>query len=76
MVTSRVDARNLAFLQGYTRNGTYAFDSGLYATGDRGVVSLSPAFQLLYYAVSADKVLMIQYAYEDVSFGIMRRSAF
>lgn len=76
MVTSRVDARNFALLQGYTRNGTYAFDSGLYATGDRGVISLGPAFQLLYYTVSADRVLMIQYAYEDVSFGMMRRSAF
>ena len=76
MVTSRVDARNFASLQGYTRKGTYAFDSDLYATGDRGVISLDPDFQLLYYTVSADRVLMIQYAYEDVSFGIMRRSAF
>jgi hypothetical protein len=76
MVTSRVDARNHALLQGYTRNGTYAFDSDLYATGDRGAISLGPDFQLLYYTVSTDKVLMIQYAYEDVSFGIMRRSAF
>lgn len=76
MVTSRVDARNLALLQGYTRTGTYAFDSDLYATGDRGTISLSPDFQLLYYTVSPDKVLMIQYAYEDVSFGILRRSVF
>jgi hypothetical protein len=75
-VTSWIDARNFALLQGYTRTGTYVFDSDLYATGVRGTMSLGPDFQLLYYTVSPDKVLMIQIKYEDVSFGIMQRSAF
>jgi hypothetical protein len=32
--------------------------------------------QLIYYAISPDKVLMIQFDYDDVAFGIMQRSAF
>jgi hypothetical protein len=76
LVTSWVDARNFSLLQGYTRTGTYAFDSDLYATGDRGVMAFGPDFQLLYYTVSPDKVLIIQYDYQDVSFGIMQRSVF
>lgn len=76
MVTSWVDGRNYALLQGYKRTGTYAFDMGLYGAGEgRGVMSLGEDFQLLYYAVSPDKVLMIQIDYDDVSFGIMQRVA-
>ena len=75
MMTSWVDGRNYDLKQGYSRTGTYAFDMGLYGPGEgRGVMSLGEDFQLLYHAVSLDKVLMIQIDYDDVSFGILQRA--
>jgi hypothetical protein len=74
LTTSRSGAVGL--VQGFTRTGTYAFDTGFYAPGERGIMSLGNDFQLLYYTVSPDKVFMIQIAYDDAAFGILQRSAF
>ncbi len=73
MVTSWVDARNLAINPGYTQTGSYAFDPG----GEgRGTLIFDVDNQYLYYTVSADKVLMIRMNYYDVAFGIMQRAVF
>jgi hypothetical protein len=76
MVTSWVDSRNYGLDQGLSQQGTYAFDTGLNAVVGRGSMLFGSDLQLIYYAVSPDKVLMIQFDDYDVGFGIMQRSAF
>jgi hypothetical protein len=76
MVTSWVDPRNSALDQGLSQQGTYAFDGGVNASLGRGSMLFGSEWQLIYYAISPDKVLMIQFDYDDVAFGIMQRSAF
>jgi hypothetical protein len=67
------DLRDRMLMQDYERNGTYSFDSGLYATGERGTLTLGDDMQLVYYALSGDKVLMIQFSDSDTAFGIAQR---
>lgn len=74
MTTAWNDTKDFQQLQGYQRNGTYAFDNGIYATGERGTLLLGSDMQLVYYAVSPDKLFLIQFSDYDVAFGVAQRS--
>ena len=75
-ITSWYDARHFSLQQGYARTGTYAFDNGLYTPGMRGYITLGSDMNLVFYAVSPDKLFFIQFDDNDVAFGMMQRSAY
>ena len=75
-MSSWVDSRNYGLDDGLSQQGTYAFDGGLNAVDGRGAMLFGSDLQLIYYAVSPDKVLMIQFDDNDVGFGMLQRSAF
>lgn len=75
-MTSFYDGRNYELLPGYTRTGTYLFDSGLYGAGEgRGYMLLGSDLQMIFHAVSPDKVLLIEMSDNDIAFGVVERSA-
>lgn len=68
------DLKDFQQLQGYQRAGTYAFDSDLYATGERGTLLLGSDMQLVYYAISPDKLFLIQFSDSNIAFGVAQRT--
>lgn len=74
MTTAWNDSKDFQQVQGYRRVGTYAFDNGIYATGGRGVMVLGSDMQVVFYAVSPDKLFVIQFSDYDTAFGIAQRS--